>query len=65
MLSAANEEAGRAFLQGKVKFTEISALVENALDGHAGGPATFDAIAVADAWARSATLEAIGRSATV
>jgi 1-deoxy-D-xylulose-5-phosphate reductoisomerase len=61
VLSAANEEAGRAFLQGKVKFTEISALVEHALDGHAGGPATLDAIAAADAWARSATRAAIGR----
>jgi 1-deoxy-D-xylulose-5-phosphate reductoisomerase len=66
VLSAANEEAGRAFLQGKVKFTEISALVENALDRHAGGPttpATLDAIAAADAWARSWTRAEIGRRA--
>jgi 1-deoxy-D-xylulose-5-phosphate reductoisomerase len=66
VLSAANEEAGRAFLQGKVKFTEISALVENALDRHAGGPttpATLDAIAAADTWARSWTRAEIGRRA--
>jgi 1-deoxy-D-xylulose-5-phosphate reductoisomerase len=59
VLSAANEEAGRAFLAGKVKFTDISTLVEEALDAHTGGPATLEGINSADAWARQATLGAI------
>jgi 1-deoxy-D-xylulose-5-phosphate reductoisomerase len=59
VLSAANEEAGRAFLQGKVKFTDISALVERALDAHAGGPATLEGIKSADAWARQTTRSAV------
>ena len=64
VLSAANEEAGRAFLQGKVKFTDISALVERALDAHAGGPATLESIKSADTWARQATRDAIEAGAT-
>ena len=59
VLSAANEEAGRAFLHGKVKYTDISALVAHALEAHAAGPATLDAVRSADAWARSSTLAAI------
>ncbi|HME82018.1 MAG TPA: 1-deoxy-D-xylulose-5-phosphate reductoisomerase [Candidatus Eremiobacteraceae bacterium] len=61
VLSAANEEAGRAFLQGKMKFTDISALVGRALDAHAGGPATLEGIRAADAWAREITRENVGR----
>ncbi len=61
VLSAANEEAGRAFLQGKVKFTEICALVERALDAHSAEAPTLEAIRRADAWAREATLEEIAR----
>jgi 1-deoxy-D-xylulose-5-phosphate reductoisomerase len=61
VLSAANEEAGRAFLQGKMKFTDISALVERALDGHAGEPATLENIRSADLWARETTRESVGR----
>jgi 1-deoxy-D-xylulose-5-phosphate reductoisomerase len=63
VLSAANEEAGRAFLQGKVKFTEICALVERALDAHSAEPPTLEAIRRADVWARATTLEAIGQGA--
>jgi len=59
VLSAANEEAGRAFLHGKVKFTDISALVEQALDAHAGSAATLEGIKSADAWARQVTQAAI------
>jgi 1-deoxy-D-xylulose-5-phosphate reductoisomerase len=52
VLSAANEEAGRAFLQGKVKFTDIGTIVEQALDAHAPEPATLPAVTAADAFAR-------------
>ena len=59
VLSAANEEAGRAFLQGKIKFTDIGALVAAALDAHSGQPATLPNIEEADRWARSFTRDAI------
>lgn len=65
VLSAANEEAGRAFLQGKVKFTDISALVQRALDGHESGPATLASIRAADSWARTATREAVAKASPV
>ncbi|MBV8171523.1 MAG: 1-deoxy-D-xylulose-5-phosphate reductoisomerase [Candidatus Eremiobacteraeota bacterium] len=61
VLSAANEEAGRAFLQGKIKYPDISALVERALEAHAPNPATLDAVRIADAWARATTLAAIDK----
>lgn len=53
VLSAANEVAGRAFLQGKVKFTEICEVIKKTLDAHAGADATLEGIKAADAWARS------------
>ena len=64
VLSAVNEVAGRAFLQGKVKFTEICEIIEKALDAHSGGAVTLDGIRTADAWARAfAADEATKRSA--
>jgi len=51
-LSAANEEAGRAFLDGKIKFTDIASLVERALEAEPGEPAALPAIEAADARAR-------------
>ncbi|MBV8221856.1 MAG: 1-deoxy-D-xylulose-5-phosphate reductoisomerase, partial [Candidatus Eremiobacteraeota bacterium] len=65
VLSASNEEAGRAFLHGKVKFTDISALVKRALDDHEGGPATLASIRAADSWARTATREAVAKASPV
>jgi 1-deoxy-D-xylulose-5-phosphate reductoisomerase len=59
VLSAANEEAGRAFLQGKVRFVDIAALVAAALDAHAGADAVLPEIEEADRWARSFTRDAI------
>src|SRR5450755_36829 len=52
VLSAANEEAGRAFLQEKICFTDIATLVAKTLDAHEGRAATFDGVAAADEWAR-------------
>jgi 1-deoxy-D-xylulose-5-phosphate reductoisomerase len=60
VLSASNEEAGRAFLQGKIKFVDIVALVATALDAHASAPATLEEIEAADRWARSFTRDATG-----
>jgi 1-deoxy-D-xylulose-5-phosphate reductoisomerase len=59
VLSASNEEAGRAFLQGKIKFTDIGALVAAALDAHSGQSPTLPSIEGADRWARSFTRDAI------
>ena len=62
VLSAANEEAGRAFLQGAIGFTDIAALVASALDAHHAKPAELSEIESADAWARSFTRDAIAGS---
>jgi 1-deoxy-D-xylulose-5-phosphate reductoisomerase len=59
VLSAANEEAGRAFLLGKVRFVDIAALVAAALDAHEGGRAELPEIEEADRWARSFTRDAV------
>ena len=59
VLSAANEEAGRAFLQGKIRLTDICALVERALERHQPLPASLEAIREADRWARRVTRDAI------
>jgi len=59
VLSAANEEAGRAFLQGKVKFTDICALVERALERHQASNMTLEAVEEADRWSRAATNDLI------
>ena len=60
VLSAANEEAGRAFLQGKVKFTDIGTLVEQALDAHAAEAASLAAVTAADAFARTFVRDKLG-----
>lgn len=62
VLSAANEEAGRAFIQGKIKFVDIGAFVAAALDGHSAQPATLPNILESDRWARSFTRDAIDAS---
>ena len=59
VLSAANEEAGRAFLGGKVKFSDIARLTQRALDAHEGQTATLDAVRAADRWARGSVHSAI------
>ncbi len=59
VLSAANEEAGRAFLAGKIQFTDIAALVAGALDAHTGLAVSEETVAEADAWAREHARAAI------
>ena len=53
VLSAADEEAVSLFLQGKIRFTDISVLVEKVMALHVGlaGP-DLDEIVDADRWAR-------------
>ncbi|TAM76087.1 1-deoxy-D-xylulose-5-phosphate reductoisomerase [bacterium] len=53
VLSAANEVAVRAFVDGAIGFTEIARLVGAVLDAHEAGSATLEAVRRADAWARA------------
>ena len=64
VLNAANEEAVSAFLQGRIGFLSIPALVEDALHRmpHAAA-GSLDALLAADAAARAATRAAIAREA--
>jgi 1-deoxy-D-xylulose-5-phosphate reductoisomerase len=65
VLSAANEEAGRAFLQGKIKFTDIARLVSDALEAHSGKSASVPEIEIADSWARSFARTSISKTCQV
>ena len=60
VLSTANEEAGRAFLQRKIKFTEICPIVERALEAHEACADGLEEIEAADRWAREYAQRAIG-----
>ena len=64
VLNAANEEAVSAFLQGRIGFLSIPALVEDVLQRmpHADA-SSLDALLAADAAARAATRAAIAREA--
>lgn len=62
VLSAANEEAGRAFLDGKILFVDIAAIVAEALDAHERRPAGLAEIEEADLWARSFSRDVVDRA---
>ena len=62
VLNAANEEAVSAFLQGRIGFLSIPALVEDALARMPHADAgSLDALLAADAAARAATVANISR----
>jgi 1-deoxy-D-xylulose-5-phosphate reductoisomerase len=62
VLNAANEEAVSAFLQGRIGFLSIPALVEEALQGMPYATAdSLDTLLAADAAARTATRNTISR----
>ncbi|MFT3755995.1 MAG: 1-deoxy-D-xylulose-5-phosphate reductoisomerase [Pseudoxanthomonas sp.] len=63
VLNAANEVAVSAFLQGRIGFLCIPALVESALAAQPATPPqpSLDALLAADAWARAFTTEQIAR----
>ncbi len=64
VLNAANEVAVSAFLQGRIGFLAIPALVENALDALPAAPAeSLEALLAADAQARDLTEQALSRHA--
>jgi 1-deoxy-D-xylulose-5-phosphate reductoisomerase len=52
-LNAANEVAVAAFLEGRLNFTAIAAVIEEVVEAHAPGTAAgLDEVLAADAWAR-------------
>jgi 1-deoxy-D-xylulose-5-phosphate reductoisomerase len=60
VLNAANEVAVSAFLDGRLGFTAIPRVIEQALEAHEGSEAeTLAAIRRLDSWARQYTLRAI------
>ncbi len=63
-LNAANEVAVRAFLAGQLRFTDMGAVIEEALTRLPAGPVhSFDALAEADARARSVAAELVAARA--
>jgi 1-deoxy-D-xylulose-5-phosphate reductoisomerase len=66
VLNAADEEAVAAFLAGRIRFTDILAAVQSALDAcpassRRDGEATLEEILEADAWARAHVRAIIAR----
>ena len=59
VLSSANEEAGRAFLQRKIKFTDICPIVAAALAAHTPGADGLEEIEAADHFGRTYAQDAI------
>jgi 1-deoxy-D-xylulose-5-phosphate reductoisomerase len=59
VLSAADDEAVKAFLAGELRFIDIAATVEIVLDRHQPADVTLDSISEADQWARTAAREAM------
>ncbi len=63
-LNAANEIAVAAFLEGRIRFTDIASLLASALDNHPGGePRSLDDVLAIDAAARRAACEQVARLA--
>jgi len=59
VLSAADDEAVRAFLAGHLRFVDIPTAVEIVLEKHQPADVTLDSIWEADRWARIAAGEAV------
>ena len=60
VLSAADEVAVQAFLSGKIRYTDIYALVDRVLSDHASQPSPdLDAIVEADRWANLRAAEIV------
>jgi 1-deoxy-D-xylulose-5-phosphate reductoisomerase len=62
VLSAANEVAVAAFLDGRIPWTRISDVIAETLEGHdVADPQTVDDILAADGWSRRRATEVLGR----
>ncbi|MBS1808181.1 MAG: 1-deoxy-D-xylulose-5-phosphate reductoisomerase [Acidobacteria bacterium] len=65
VLNAANEIAVAAFLDERIKFGQIPALIRAACEAHTSQPATdLETVIAADAWARNWVSEKIQRAAS-
>ena len=64
-LNAANEVAVQAFLDGKIKLSEIARINQAVMDDHEAEPAsTFETVIAADAWARTRAIMKLGKTAS-
>jgi 1-deoxy-D-xylulose-5-phosphate reductoisomerase len=65
VLNAANEEAVAAFLEHRIPFTAIAALVEEVMEAHPPAPLRrLEDVLEADRWARARAQESITRRST-
>jgi len=63
-LNAANEIAVQAFLDGKVRLSQIAVIIRQVMDAHTPRPvAHLEAVIEVDAWARNAAQELLGAGA--
>jgi len=61
VLNAANEVAVEAFLDGRIKFTDIPAVIEKAMDAHQAHPlASIEEVLLVDRWGREKCRELLG-----
>ncbi len=64
-LNAANEVAVQAFLDGKIKLSDIARINASVMNEHEAEPAaTLESILSADAWARTRAIMKLGKSAS-
>jgi 1-deoxy-D-xylulose-5-phosphate reductoisomerase len=62
VLNGANEEAVELFLSRKIPFSDISRLVQRALESHTPAAASEQAVIEADRWARNQVRQMLGSS---
>jgi len=64
-LNAANETAVQAFLDGRIKLSEIAVVIRSVMNDHETRPASsLEAILETDAWARERAIMMLSKSAT-
>lgn len=61
VLSGANEEAVKMFLEGQIKFPAITSLIQSALDHHDVMESTEEAIIQADQWAHEHVKQSVSK----
>ncbi len=65
VLNAANEVAVQAFLDGKLRLSEIASVNESVMNDHTPVPAsTLEAVLEADEWGRARAIMKLGRTAS-
>jgi 1-deoxy-D-xylulose-5-phosphate reductoisomerase len=64
-LNAANEIAVEAFLDGKIRLSDVPQIIENVMNEHESQPATsLEIILETDAWARKQAIMNLGKTAS-